>query len=81
VRGVYAKKKIPIGYTIDSSQFDKDFYLSIPLHKGQFSVREIMNGMIVQKEINFDEAVSLQHFDDKSNYIENLKKKIMNRGI
>jgi sialic acid synthase SpsE len=81
VRGVYAKKKIPIGYTIDSSQFDKDFYLSIPLHKGQFSVREIMNGMIVQKEIKFDEAVSLQHFDDKSNYIENLKKKIMNRGI
>jgi N-acetylneuraminate synthase len=68
VRGVYAKRDIPIGYTIDSRLFEKDFYLSIPLHKGQLSVREIMNGMTVLKEIKIDEAVSLHHFDDKSTY-------------
>ena len=44
VRGVYSKKDLPVGYEFSSDKFDNDFYLAIPLHKGQLSCREIING-------------------------------------
>lgn len=81
VRGVYAKRDISEGYIIDSKSFDKDFYLSIPLHKGQLSVREIMNGMVISKTIKTDEMLLIDHFEDDNKYLDKLKKKISIRGI
>ena len=37
VRGVYARHDLQEGYVIDNSTFDRDFYLAIPLQKGQLS--------------------------------------------
>ena len=38
------KQKLPVGYEFSSDKFDDDFYLAIPLQKGQLSCREIING-------------------------------------
>jgi sialic acid synthase SpsE len=44
VRGVYARRPLEPGYAFSRETFDRDFYLAIPLRKGQLSCREIMNG-------------------------------------
>ena len=37
VRGVYAKRDLPAGYVVTNDDFNKDFYMAIPLQKGQMS--------------------------------------------
>ena len=44
VRGAYARKDLEPGYVFSKESFEKDFYLAIPLRKGQLSCREVMNG-------------------------------------
>ena len=51
VRGVYAKHDLSEGYTFNKESFDKDFFMSIPLQKGQLSCREILNGEKLTKDI------------------------------
>lgn len=41
VRGVYACHDLPKGYVMDHNTFDNDFYMAIPLQKGQLSCREV----------------------------------------
>ena len=36
VRGVYLKRDLPAGYQFHHASADRDFYLAIPLQKGQF---------------------------------------------
>jgi len=80
VRGAYAKHDIDAGYVLDSKTFAKDFYLAIPLLKGQLSCREVMNGEKLTKPIKANEALTIEHIDGP--YAENnsLKQLIMNRG-
>lgn len=80
VRGAYAKHDIDAGYVLDSKTFTKDFYLAIPLLKGQLSCREVMNGEKLTKPIKANEALTIEHIDGP--YAENnsLKQLIMNRG-
>ena len=44
VRGVYAKRDLPAGHTLNHESMEKDVYLAIPLQKGQVSCRELMQG-------------------------------------
>ena len=81
VRGVYAKRDIEVGYVFDSEKFPNDFYLAIPLLKGQLSCREIMNGEVVTEEIKANAPLNINHIDGP--YAENsdLKNQILSRGL
>jgi len=81
VRGVYAKKNIPKGYKVKSEDFDKYFYLAVPLHKGQLSVREIKNGEEFIKEVKKDDKIIIDHIDSPYSKIKSLRKLIYERGI
>lgn len=80
VRGVYAKRDLEPGYIFSSDTFAKDFYLAIPLRKGQLSCREVVNGERLTNAIKANDALSIEHIDGP--YAENaaLKQLILNRG-
>jgi N-acetylneuraminate synthase len=81
VRGAYAKKDLDSGYVFSKESFEKDFYLAIPLRKGQLSCREIMNGEILITPIALNEPLTINHIDGPYNENPALKSHILNRGI
>jgi N-acetylneuraminate synthase len=81
VRGVYAKRDIPSGYVINNENFANDFYMAIPLLKGQVSVREIMNGEVLLTDIKKDEALKIDIIDSPYSKNKYLKEMIYNRGF
>jgi sialic acid synthase SpsE len=80
VRGVYARQDVPKGHVITHDNFD-DYYMAIPLQKGQLSCREVKNGEIITTDIMKDEAVLIDAIDSPYAKIESLKQQIYNRGI
>lgn len=80
VRGVYAKKDLNEGHELNADNFSKDFYLAIPLLKGQLSCREVMNGEKLTKAIKINEPLTIEHIDGPYAENESLKKIILNRG-
>jgi sialic acid synthase SpsE len=80
VRGVYAKRDLPAGYEIHHRNLNRDFYLAIPLLKGQLSCREILNGQQLVKPVTADRPVMIDDID--SPYARNsvLREFIYQRG-
>jgi N-acetylneuraminate synthase len=81
VRGVYAKRDLSEGYVFDSKNFDEDFYLAIPLLKGQLSCREVMNGEKLTAPLTKDEPLTIEKIDGPYAKDESLKIFIKNRGL
>ena len=81
VRGVYAKKTLPAGYEFTKEAFEEDFYLAVPLLKGQLSVREIINGARLVKEISKDAALFIDHIDGPYSENEVMRAMIYSRGL
>ena len=81
VRGVYAKRSISAGYVFTKKSFDKDFYLAVPLKKGQLSVREIITGLKLQKDIDADSPLAVDQIDGPYSENPQLRKLIENRGL
>ena len=81
VRGIYAKKDIPKGYVVKNEEFEEYFYLAVPLHKGQLSVREIKNGEEFINAVKKDDKILIDHIDSPYSKVESLKNLIYNRGI
>lgn len=81
VRGVYAKQDIAPGYVFDKESFDCNFYLAIPLRKGQLSCREVMNGETLCAGIKADEPLSIEHVGGLKNRNQRLREVIMSRGL
>ncbi|CAM5789210.1 hypothetical protein CCAE64S_02339 [Castellaniella caeni] len=81
VRGVYARRDLEPGYVFDKDRFDKDFYLAIPLRKGQLSCREVMNGEALTQPIRADEGLMIDHIDGPYSANAALKSLIQNRGL
>ena len=81
VRGVYARRDLDVGYMLTKHSFDRDFYLAIPLLKGQLSCREVMNGEHLTKSIEADEPLTIEHIDGPYSENIHLKQLILNRGI
>ena len=81
VRGAYARRDLEPSYVFSKEAFEKDFYLAIPLHKGQLSCREVMNGEKLQRPLKADERLTIDHIDGP--YSENiaLKNLILSRGL
>jgi N-acetylneuraminate synthase len=81
VRGVYAKKDLPSGYQFDHETFDEDFYLAIPLLKGQLSVREVLTGLTLVEPIKKDSPVNISTVDGPYGKGTPLGALIENRGF
>lgn len=81
VRGAYAKRDLEAGYVFSKDGFEKDFYLAIPLHKGQLSCREVMNGEKLLTPIKANERLTIDHIDGPYSQNVALKSIIYNRGI
>jgi len=80
IRGVYFKKDIKIGQTINA----EDIYLAIPIQKGQISVRELMlgdYGFILNKDCKQDNAMMIDDIDCEYSKNKQLKDIIYKRGI
>ena len=81
VRGAYAKIDLSEGYVLSKDSFEKDFFLAIPLRKGQLSCREVMNGEKLIKDIKANEPLTIEHIDGPYSENPSLKNLIMNRGL
>ena len=81
VRGVYARRAIEPGYVFSKASFDTDFYLAIPLQKGQLSCREVMNGETLTTPIQTGEALTIDHVDGPYASNPRLRNLLMERGL
>lgn len=81
VRGVYARKDVPEGYIFESSTFNEFFFLAVPLHKGQLSCREIINGERLTRSISANEKLTIDHIDGPYSENSSLRDLILNRGL
>jgi N-acetylneuraminate synthase len=81
VRGVYAKRDLPAGYVLHHSRMAEDFYLAIPLQKGQLSCREVMNGERLSKGLTKDQMLTIDHIDSPYARVETLRAALMQRGL
>jgi N-acetylneuraminate synthase len=81
VRGAYARRDLPKGYVFSKESFERDFYLAIPLRKGQLSCREVMNGEKLIADLPANAPLTINDIDGP--YSENLTLKalILNRGL
>jgi len=77
VRGVYAKHDLPAGHVLT----DADYYLAIPLQKGQLSCRELLNDQVLAKDLKADTPLMVDSVDSLYNRDEGLKKKLSSRGM
>ena len=80
IRGIYAKRDLEKGYMFTKNSFKDDFFLSIPLHKGQLSCNEIINDAVLVKDIKKNEILSVLHIDSPYNSNPRLRALIENRG-
>ena len=81
VRGVYARRSLEPGHVFEKDTFDEDFYMAIPLLKGQLSVREIINGERLVTGLAADEPLTVDHVDGPYAEDPRLRSLIMNRGL
>lgn len=81
VRGVYAKRDLPADYVIHHESMTEDFYLAIPLQKGQLSCREVMNGERLTAEVKQDAPLMIDAIDSPYAGSEGLKAQIYSRGL
>jgi len=77
VRGVYAKTDLPQGHVLKES----DFYLAIPLQKGQLSCRELLTNEVLEKPCAKDTPIMVNSLKSEYAHNESMRDKIMNRGI
>lgn len=81
VRGIYARRDLEPGYVFSKDAIEKDFYLAVPLKKGQLSCREILNGEELTKTIKGNEELTINHIGGPYSENEHLRSLIENRGI
>jgi len=81
VRGVYARRDLSPGYVFGKQSLEDDFYLAVPLHKGQLSCREVFNGEKLVRAVSANQALTIEHSDGPYSENDSLKHLILNRGI
>jgi sialic acid synthase SpsE len=77
VRGVYAKRDLPVGHILQ----DADVYLAIPLQQGQISCRELMRGEVIRKAVTKDRPILIDAIDSPYANIPSLTELIYHRGL
>ncbi len=59
MRGAYARRPLPAGHVVT----DEDFYLAIPLQKGQISSHELKRGDILRAAVSADETLLVANIE------------------
>ncbi len=77
VRGVYARHDLPAGHVLAS----EDYYLAIPLQKGQLSCRELLNDLALAKGCSKDAPLMVDLLDSPYSRDEGLRSMIYMRGL
>ncbi len=77
VRGVYIKRDLPAGHILTHD----DYYLAIPLQKGQLSCRELLNDQALSKKVKADAPLMVDAVDSLYNRDQGLRKQLSNRGM
>ena len=77
VRGVYIKRNLPAGHTLGID----DYYLAIPLQKGQLSCRELLGNQVLAKKVKADSPLMVDAVDSLYNRDQSLRKQLYNRGL
>jgi len=77
VRGVYARRDLPAGHVLT----DEDYYLAIPLQKGQLSCRELITGDALLAPVREDEPITIELFDNPYSRPGFLHQVITARGL
>lgn len=81
VRGVYARHDLSAGYVFEHQNFNRDFFLAIPLRKGQLSCREVLNGLSLKSGLSANEPLTIEHVDGPLGADPGFKSQINNRGL
>jgi sialic acid synthase SpsE len=81
VRGVFARRDLEPGYVFSKEGFERDFFLAIPLRKGQLSCREVMNGERLVAPIGASQPLTIDHIDGPYHESRPLRDLILSRGI
>jgi len=77
VRGVYATRDLPAGHVLTPD----DYYLAIPLQKGQLSCRELLNDQVLAKKLKADAPLTIDSVESLYNHDKDLRRKLSNRGM
>jgi sialic acid synthase SpsE len=77
VRGVYARQDLSAGQVLTPD----DYYLAIPLQKGQLSCRELLNDQVLAKDCPKDAPLIVDMVDSLYNRDDTLRKTLYNRGL
>jgi sialic acid synthase SpsE len=77
VRGVYARRDLTAGTVLAP----EDYYLAIPLQKGQLSCRELLNDLTLARDCRQDEAIMVEMTDSPYSRDEGLRRQIYARGL
>lgn len=81
VRGLYARKDLAKGHVITKESLQADFYYAIPLHKGQLSCREIVEGHVLQTSVPENAQLTIHNTQGACTNDPRLRSLIENRGI
>jgi len=81
VRGVYARKDLSRGYVFQKDSFEKNFYMAVPLQKGQLSAREVLNGEVLVRDIQADGPLMIHDINGPFAETPSLRSQIENRGL
>ncbi len=81
LRGVYARRDLPAGHTLEHENINDDVYLAVPLLKGQLSCRELMSGEVLFRPLSADAPIMIDDIESAYAHDETLKNTIYNRGI
>jgi len=77
VRGVYARHDLRAGQVLTPD----DYYLAIPLQKGQLSCRELLTDQVLATDCPKDCPLMVDMVDSYYNRDENLRKALFQRGL
>jgi len=77
VRGAYATHDLEVGHALT----DEDFYLAVPLQKGQLSCRELIRGEVLVRPLAKDAPLLIDHFDNPYSRSPELRASIEQRGL
>lgn len=77
VRGVYARHNLTAGHVLTA----EDYYLAIPLQKGQLSCRELLNDQVLAEDVSQDAPLLVESVESLYNRDNALKKQIFERGL
>jgi N-acetylneuraminate synthase len=81
VRGVYARNDLLKGYVFQKDSFEKNFYMAVPLQKGQLSAREVLNGEVLVRDMKANAPLMIHDINGPFAESSTLRKQLENRGL